>query len=231
MSGPLNVDKADQNIYDEFIYGYVSYVKDSNKDFLKYGTALLMFAIEMSKILNQDLEYQKNLLIVTIILGFIHSNIEFRQFAYDPVEWIIDLWNYFGDSRALSNWEYKEDPSFTFLIMNLLIGLLGKAIEKDNNEAPYFIQKENLFYLFPNQRRWKTWFPNVIYYHADFDETYRKIRELIKENEWDSDQFPEMKQNLLNKLNIQEKSDKDMLDILLKKLNDIYKVQNEIKNS
>ncbi|CAG8632001.1 11946_t:CDS:2 [Funneliformis mosseae] len=43
---PCDVQKADQNIYDEFIYGYVSYVKNSNENFLKYGTALLIFAIE-----------------------------------------------------------------------------------------------------------------------------------------------------------------------------------------
>ena len=81
-----------------------------------------------------------------------------------------------------------------------------------------------LFYLFSHQRRWKTWFPDVMsvisqncfaffvqsfnlilfirYYHANVDETRRKIKELIKEGEWNFDEFSEMKQNLLNKLNI-----------------------------
>jgi len=40
------VDKKDRKgINDELIFGWVSYVKN-NKDFLKYGIALLMFAIE-----------------------------------------------------------------------------------------------------------------------------------------------------------------------------------------
>ncbi|CAG8632020.1 11947_t:CDS:2 [Funneliformis mosseae] len=101
-----------------------------------------------------------------------------------------------GDSSALSNWEYKENPSLTFLMITIELHILHKK-----------------------QR----------YYHADLDETCRKIRELIKENEWDSEYFPEMKQNLLNKLNIQEKSDKDVLDILLKSLKGISEVQNSYK--
>ncbi|CAB5373308.1 unnamed protein product [Rhizophagus irregularis] len=28
-----------------------------------------------------------------------------------------------------------------------------------------------LFYLLPHQRRWKTWFPEVIHYYADVDKT------------------------------------------------------------
>ncbi len=66
-------------------------------------------------------------------------------------------------------------------------------------------------------------------YHANVDETRRKIKELIKENEWDSDEFPELKQNLLNKLNIQEKSDNDLLEILVKRVNDISNVQSSYK--
>src|SRR6266542_3378617 len=33
--------------YDELIYGWASYVKKNNKAFLKYGSALLIFAIEV----------------------------------------------------------------------------------------------------------------------------------------------------------------------------------------
>ncbi|CAG8466075.1 467_t:CDS:10 [Funneliformis caledonium] len=127
-----------------------------------------------------------------------------------------------GDSNALSNWEYKNNSQLTILmvlfslliavyLMNLLIGLLSNAIEEDNNRVSYFVQMAKilaeieLFYLFPNQRRWKSWFPDVIYYHADADETRRKIKELIKDGEWNSDKFSEMKQKLLNKLRIQDK--------------------------
>ncbi|CAG8483535.1 3153_t:CDS:2 [Funneliformis caledonium] len=143
-----------------------------------------------------------------------------------------------GDSNALSNWEYKNNPQLTILmvffslliavyLMNLLIGLLSNAIEEDNNRVSYFVQKAKilaeieLFYLFPNQRRKKTWFPDVIYYHADVDETRRKIKELIKAGEWNSDKFFEMKQNLLNMLRIQDKQDIQKLDALKKQLDDI----------
>ncbi|POG77389.1 hypothetical protein GLOIN_2v807942 [Rhizophagus irregularis DAOM 181602=DAOM 197198] len=58
-----------------------------------------------------------------------------------------------GDPSALSNkWAYKEHPAliilivlFSFMIvvylMNLFIGLLNKAIEKDNNRISYLMQK------------------------------------------------------------------------------------------
>ncbi|RIA98029.1 hypothetical protein C1645_813242 [Glomus cerebriforme] len=41
------------------------------------------------------------------------------------------------------------------------------AIDKDNNRASYLILKAEilaeieLFYLFPHQRRWETWFPEL----------------------------------------------------------------------
>jgi len=45
--------------YDEFIYGWVSYVKNNKKDFLKYGAALLMFAIEVNDLELIDNIYKK----------------------------------------------------------------------------------------------------------------------------------------------------------------------------
>ncbi|PKY13137.1 hypothetical protein RhiirB3_486795 [Rhizophagus irregularis] len=128
-----------------------------------------------------------------------------------------------GDSRALSNWSYIDNPSLVILIflfsllivvylMNLFIGLLNNAIEKDNNRVSYLIQKAEilaeieLFYLLPHQRRWNTWFPEVIYYYANADKTRKKIKEMIDKNEWYTNDFPELKQELLNKLNIQQKS-------------------------
>ena len=57
-----------------------------------------------------------------------------------------------GDSSALSNWSYVDNPSLAILIvlfsllivvylMNLFIGLLNIAIETDNNRASYLEQK------------------------------------------------------------------------------------------
>ncbi|PKY39136.1 hypothetical protein RhiirA4_452289 [Rhizophagus irregularis] len=125
-----------------------------------------------------------------------------------------------GDSNALSNWTYINNPSLVILIvlfslyivvylMNLFIGLLSNAIEKDNNRISFLIQKAEilaeieLFYLLPHQRRWKEWFPEVIYYYANVDKTREKIKEMINEGEWNTNEFSELKQKLLKELNIQ----------------------------
>ncbi|PKY16465.1 hypothetical protein RhiirB3_402932, partial [Rhizophagus irregularis] len=92
--------------------------------------------------------------------------------------------------------------------MNLLIGLLNNAIEEDNNRISYLIQKAEtlaeieLFYLLPHQRRWQTWFPEVIHYYADIDKTRREVERLIKEGEWDTKEFAEMREKLLKELQI-----------------------------
>ena len=52
--------------------------------------------------------------------------------------------------------------------MNLFIGLLNMAIEKDNDRASYLVQKAEiiaeieLFYLLPHQKCWRSWFPEVM---------------------------------------------------------------------
>ena len=62
-----------------------------------------------------------------------------------------------GDSSALSNWSYLKNPPLTILVflfsllivvylMNLFIGLLNNAIEKDNNRVSYLIQKAEVLY-------------------------------------------------------------------------------------
>ncbi|PKC61662.1 hypothetical protein RhiirA1_466208 [Rhizophagus irregularis] len=131
-----------------------------------------------------------------------------------------------GDSSALSNkWAYKESPAldmyiifFSFLIviylMNLFIGLLNNAIEKENNRVSYLVQKAEilaeieLFYMLPNQRRWKDWFPSgAMYYYADVAKTRKKIKELKSEGEWNEDQFPDMKKELLQTVHIKHESE------------------------
>ena len=49
------------------------------------------------------------------------------------------------------------------------------------------------------------------YYHANVDETRRKIKELIENNQWDSDELQEMKKKLLENLNIQN-AKQELLD-------------------
>ncbi|PKK68461.1 hypothetical protein RhiirC2_750128 [Rhizophagus irregularis] len=114
-----------------------------------------------------------------------------------------------GDSSALSNWSYLDNQAIVILVilfsllvfvylMNLFIGLLNMAINKDNERVSYLKQKAEilteieLFYLLPNQRRWKSWFPEVIYYYANVDRTREEIKRLISRDEWNADAFPEM---------------------------------------
>ncbi len=62
------------------------------------------------------------------------------------------------------------------------------------------------------------------YYYADADDTRKEIREFIKKSELNSDRCSDMKQKLLNKLNIQEKSEQELLK---KRLDYIINIQNE----
>ncbi|RGB39334.1 hypothetical protein C1646_812042 [Rhizophagus diaphanus] len=126
-----------------------------------------------------------------------------------------------GDPSALSNWSYLNNPPlvilivlFSFLIvvylMNLFIGLLNNAINKDYNRVSYLIQKAEilaeieLFYLLPHQRRWKEWFPEVIHYRAKIDDVRKEVKKMMDQDEWNTNAFPELKDNLLKKLNIQQ---------------------------
>ncbi|CAB4488864.1 unnamed protein product [Rhizophagus irregularis] len=63
-----------------------------------------------------------------------------------------------GDPSALSNkWPYKEHPA---LVAEILVEI-------------------ELFYLFPFQRRWEAWFPEVIHYYADVVKAREKVKEMI----------------------------------------------------
>ncbi|PKK70423.1 hypothetical protein RhiirC2_866190 [Rhizophagus irregularis] len=145
-----------------------------------------------------------------------------------------------GDSSALSNWSYTENPSIAVLIvlfsllivvylMNLLIGLLNNAIEEDNNRVSYLIQKAEilaeieLFYLLPHQRRWHTWFPEVIHYYADADKARMEIKRLIEKNEWDTKEFTDMRENLLKMLKIKHNPIDN--EVILKKLENLEELE------
>ncbi|PKC58697.1 hypothetical protein RhiirA1_540932 [Rhizophagus irregularis] len=145
-----------------------------------------------------------------------------------------------GDSSALSNWPYADNPSMAILIvlfsllivvylMNLLIGLLNNAIEEDNNRVSYLIQKAEilaeieLFYLLPHQRRWHTWFPEVIHYYADADKARMEIKRLIEKNEWDTKEFTDMRENLLKMLKIKHNAIDN--EVILKKLENLEELE------
>ncbi|GET00349.1 hypothetical protein GLOIN_2v1874127 [Rhizophagus clarus] len=130
-----------------------------------------------------------------------------------------------GDSSALSNWPYISDPPLAILIvlfsllivvylMNLLIGLLNNAIEKDHDRVSFLMQKAEilaeieLYYMLPYQRRRKDWFPEVIYYYASLDDIQKRVKRMMKRDEWNQiNAFPKLKQDLLKKINIQHNPD------------------------
>ncbi|RGB39332.1 hypothetical protein C1646_754650 [Rhizophagus diaphanus] len=126
-----------------------------------------------------------------------------------------------GDSGALSNWSYLNNPTLVILIvlfslliviylMNLLIGLLGDAIGKNNNRVSYLMQKTQilaeieLFYMLPFQRRWKEWFPEIIYYYANLYDIQKEVKAMMDRDEWNTDAFPELKNDLLKILHIKQ---------------------------
>ncbi|PKY27512.1 hypothetical protein RhiirB3_443259 [Rhizophagus irregularis] len=148
-----------------------------------------------------------------------------------------------GDSSSLSNWQYTDNQSLAIMIvffsllmgvyiMNLFIGLFSNAIEKVNSRVEYCVYKAEvlaeieLFYLLPQQRRWCAWFPEVIYYYADVSKVRQKIKEMIDEGEWNTNEFSELKQNLLKKLNIQHNpADKVTLQKVLDEIHNLYSNQ------
>ncbi|PKC68123.1 hypothetical protein RhiirA1_457553 [Rhizophagus irregularis] len=126
-----------------------------------------------------------------------------------------------GDRNSLSRWEPEENRimiilmiMFSFIVvvylMNLFIGLLNMAIEKDNDRASYLAQKAEilkdieLFYLLPHQRRWNHWFPDIIYYYADVDKTRKAVKKLLDDGTWSTDDVKniEMRKKLLKLLAI-----------------------------
>ncbi|PKY50974.1 hypothetical protein RhiirA4_467762 [Rhizophagus irregularis] len=101
-----------------------------------------------------------------------------------------------GDTSSFYNWPYEDNP--TLMILLILFAFI-MAIYILN-----YLAKIELFYLLPHQRRWKEWFPEVIYYHANVDETRKKVREMIDNRDWKTNVFPDMKIKLLKKLNIDD---------------------------
>jgi len=61
-------------------------------------------------------------------------------------------------------------------------------------------QKFELFYLLPFQRRWKHWFPEVIYYKVRLDVAHKHIRDVINNGKWKTDDCPVYKNKVLRQL-------------------------------
>ncbi|GBB83467.1 hypothetical protein RclHR1_01020008 [Rhizophagus clarus] len=94
-----------------------------------------------------------------------------------------------------SNLEFQKNPEiiviwitfsvFTVIyLLNLFIGLLNEEIQKIDKKALFLHQRAEilaeieLFNLFPCQRRWKSWFPDHIFYYVDVDKLQKKLNEI-----------------------------------------------------
>ncbi|CAG8489234.1 3410_t:CDS:2 [Diversispora eburnea] len=131
-----------------------------------------------------------------------------------------------GDYSSLSGWEMRNNAtlsvlwiSFLFLtgiyLLNMFIGLLNLGISNKDNYALFLTKKAKLiadielFYLLPNQRRWRHWFPDHIYYHANVEEVQGKLLELDEINLRPDRQYklhkPIIHHNLLKLINMDKK--------------------------
>ncbi|CAB4398773.1 unnamed protein product [Rhizophagus irregularis] len=61
-----------------------------------------------------------------------------------------------------------------------------------------------LFYLLPHQRRWRHWFPEVIYYVVDVKKTRKYVKEAINKGNWENGDWPEMKNEILKLLDMED---------------------------
>ncbi|GET65891.1 hypothetical protein GLOIN_2v1511572 [Rhizophagus irregularis DAOM 181602=DAOM 197198] len=72
------------------------------------------------------------------------------------------------DLNAFKKWFYN--------FWNIFDIIAYQAIQKAE-----ILAEIEIFYLLPHQKRWQTWFPEVIHYYADADKTRIEIERLIKE--------------------------------------------------
>ncbi|PKC68660.1 hypothetical protein RhiirA1_456954 [Rhizophagus irregularis] len=125
-----------------------------------------------------------------------------------------------GDTSSFSNWPFEKNPSLVILMgsfivmmiifmLNVFITLFSEVTKGEDVQASYWkmmaevVADIELFYLLPCQRRWRKWFPEVLYFSANLNEVQEEIEKLIIKDNWSKNDFPEMKQDLLNKLKIQ----------------------------
>ncbi|UZN99209.1 uncharacterized protein OCT59_000489 [Rhizophagus irregularis] len=134
-----------------------------------------------------------------------------------------------GDTSSFSNWTYEENPTLMILmilfaffmaiyILNVFIALFSEAT-KDRDDSflitrAEFLAEVELFYLLPFQRRWNDWFPEMIYYCANINETRKKVKEMIDKGEWNTNKISESRKKLMEKLNIPLENEISLQDIL-----------------
>ncbi|RGB27822.1 hypothetical protein C1646_768604 [Rhizophagus diaphanus] len=100
------------------------------------------------------------------------------------------------NQNSLSPWAPKPTTENTILFI-----IMASLVFSTKAEVLEVIE---LFYLLPHQRRWRSWFPEVIYCRVDVDKTRIYIKEAIKKGTWNMDDWPEMKHKILTRLSVDD---------------------------
>ncbi|PKK59541.1 hypothetical protein RhiirC2_794699 [Rhizophagus irregularis] len=208
-----------------------------------------------------DEDIRKQLLITSIIFGFIYLSFEICQIIYNPIKWIQDFWNIFDimayvlpiyasiywlqtNNRNVSLLTFsclcldikfllffrvfesfgiyfaiiisvgKQIISFLVVLFIILISFAHAFYILLSPESDYSFKKHmnndpnNPWNIVPTYYHIRDVRIHgfLKYYYANADKTRKKIKEMIDKNEWYTNDFPELKQELLNKFNIQQKS-------------------------
>ncbi|PKY49857.1 hypothetical protein RhiirA4_446064 [Rhizophagus irregularis] len=85
--------------------------------------------------INDDI--QKQLLIASIILGFIHLSFEIRQIIYNPIKWISDIWNIFEPNFSFGEYTNNNDPNNPWNLATAYHQVFGNGTVDPN---PFMIQ-------------------------------------------------------------------------------------------
>ncbi|CAJ0902543.1 4659_t:CDS:2 [Entrophospora sp. SA101] len=147
-----------------------------------------------------------------------HTN----MFAY-PSSSLLAMYNFLSGNEVFGSWTLQNDPYlailvvvFSFIVvvylMNLFIGLLSNEIKHYNIQEAFLAEKAKiiieieLFYLLPNQRRWR------------IDDIRRKIKEMDDSNE-DPEYLPYVSDGLRKLVDMPQKQNIDSIDFNSNEIN------------
>ncbi|CAG8437028.1 2952_t:CDS:2 [Diversispora eburnea] len=118
-----------------------------------------------------------------------------------------------SDSAVLTTLPGYDTNLFMDMETSLLavyLMLNGRAIDAKNNHEAYLQQKAEieLVYLFPHQRRSKSWFPELIYYEAHVDQVRKTVRQVTAGDATTGGELPRLSPQLLRLLEMNEAESK-----------------------
>ncbi|CAJ0846735.1 13542_t:CDS:2 [Entrophospora sp. SA101] len=164
----------------------------------------------------------------------------FSQFSSS----ILAMYNFLtGDNGAFGSRVLQDDPylvvlvvAFSFIVvvylMNLFIGLLSNEIGNYNTNETFMAQKAKiiteieLFYLLPNQRRWRNWFPDILLIKVPIDVIRKKIKEIDDSNE-DAEYLPYIPDKLRKYVDVPKKNDHETIDFNSK----FQQIEDKLRNN